>query len=89
MTKSQSAAGPAGAGQRPDVNYPASKNGLDYLVHVVASLATDAGELPGERSLKYAVPHLQTGVEVLLKVNSPLNSAPWRRRRILQYVSNC
>ncbi|MEV8047238.1 hypothetical protein AB0P02_25865 [Streptomyces griseoluteus] len=49
------------------MNYPASKNGLDYLVDVVASLATDAGE--------YAVPHLQTGVEVLLKVR--LHNEHW------------
>ena len=32
MTKPQLASGPAGAGQRPGVDYPALKNGLDYVV---------------------------------------------------------
>ncbi|MET9933395.1 MULTISPECIES: hypothetical protein [unclassified Streptomyces] len=59
---------PPGVVQRPDVDYPALKNGLDYLVDVVDSLATDEGRLPEARALKYAVLHLQAGVEVLLKV---------------------
>ncbi|MET8808683.1 hypothetical protein [Streptomyces sp. NPDC004546] len=59
--------GPAGANQRPDVDYPLLKNGLDYLVDVVDSPVTEPGQLPTPRTLKYAVLHLQAGVEVLLK----------------------
>ena len=67
--------GPAGAAQRPDVNYPALENGLDYLYDVVRSLVTDKGQLPDPRTLKYVVLHLQAGVEVLLKVR--LQSEHW------------
>ncbi|MER6734604.1 hypothetical protein ACWGLF_19030 [Streptomyces puniciscabiei] len=74
--RSRPAGGAAGAHQqRPDVDYPALKNGLDYLVDVVDSLATDQGQLPDARTLKYAVLHLQAGVEVLLKVR--LQSEHW------------
>ncbi|MEW2522820.1 hypothetical protein [Actinacidiphila alni] len=69
MTKApQAPNGPsAGGSPRPDVNYPLLKNGLDYLVDVVDLLATDQGEQVDARTLKYAVLHLQAGVEVLLK----------------------
>jgi len=39
MTKPQLASGPAGAGQRPGVDYPALKNGLDYADSRHAGLA--------------------------------------------------
>ncbi|MGA5819834.1 hypothetical protein ACPC54_18480 [Kitasatospora sp. NPDC094028] len=55
--------------RRPDVQYPLLQNGLDYLVDVVDRLSDHHGEgqQPDARTLKYAVLHLQAGVEVLLK----------------------
>lgn len=49
--------------RRPDVHFPPIPNGLDYLRSVVDRLA---GE-PTARDLKYAVLHLQSATEVLLK----------------------
>jgi DNA-directed RNA polymerase subunit RPC12/RpoP len=56
-----------GKSQRADVSYPLITNGLDYLLDVVDRLATDPGEVPDARALKYAVLHLQAAAEVLLK----------------------
>jgi hypothetical protein len=49
------------------VNFPPIRNGIDYLVSVVELLQRRKQASPGERSLKYAVLHLQAAVEVLLK----------------------
>ncbi|MER6431352.1 hypothetical protein ABT272_27015 [Streptomyces sp900105245] len=48
---------------RPDLNYPAVLNGLDYLLSSVDHLAG----APTSRDLKYAVLHLQAATEVILK----------------------
>ncbi|MFJ9703504.1 hypothetical protein [Streptomyces fradiae] len=53
-------------GTRVDVDFPPIENGVDYLQSVVEYLTAE--ELPGPRSLKYAVLHLQAATEVLLKV---------------------
>ncbi|MEU6278539.1 hypothetical protein ABZ871_40055 [Streptomyces populi] len=45
-------------GRRAELSYPLIANGLDYLLDVVDRLATDPGQLPDARSLKYAVLHL-------------------------------
>jgi len=50
-------------GRRPNVHFPPIANGLDYLDSVVEHLS---GE-PTIRDLKYAVLHLQSATEVLLK----------------------
>ncbi|MFH8395764.1 hypothetical protein [Streptomyces sp. NPDC018036] len=75
QTGSGPATGRPAAAQRPAVDYPALKNGLDYVYDVVRSLTTDQGQVPDARTLKYAVLHLQAGVEVLLKVR--LQSEHW------------
>ncbi|MFJ5143020.1 hypothetical protein [Streptomyces sp. NPDC088707] len=49
-----------------DFHFPALLNGLDFLSSAVKSLARSGG--PASRDLKYAVLHLYTAVEVLLKV---------------------
>ncbi|GGU11149.1 hypothetical protein [Streptomyces lateritius] len=49
-----------------DFHFPALLNGLDFLSSAVESLARLGG--PAPRDLKYAVLHLYTAVEVLLKV---------------------
>ncbi|MFD7668139.1 hypothetical protein [Streptomyces sp. NPDC059788] len=57
-----------GGGQRPALRYPPVQNGLDYLLDVTDRLAArEPGDLPGARTLKYAVLHLQAATEVLLK----------------------
>ncbi|MEU2737370.1 hypothetical protein ABZ656_18680 [Streptomyces sp. NPDC007095] len=56
-----------GKSRRADVSYPLITNGLDYLLDVVDRLATDPGEAPDARALKYAVLHLQAAAEVFLK----------------------
>lgn len=54
------------------IDYPPVRNGVDYLASVVQHLGSPAltrgaEHLPGPRSVKYAVLHLQAAVEVLLK----------------------
>lgn len=48
-----------------DFHFPALPNGLDFLGNAVKLLARPGGPKP--RDLKYAVLHLRTGAEVLLK----------------------
>lgn len=52
-----------------EVDFPPIANGLDYLLSVIASLASDEEEWGwvSARDLKYSVLHLQAAAEVLLK----------------------
>ncbi|MEU0894219.1 hypothetical protein [Streptomyces massasporeus] len=50
-----------------DVHFPPVENGLDYLCSVVDHLIKAEGERVSARDLKYAVLHLQSAAEVLLK----------------------
>lgn len=69
-------AAPQGSGiGRPaptTIDYPPVRNGVDYLASVVqhlggAARTRGADHSPNPRQVKYAVLHLQAGVEVLLK----------------------
>ncbi|MFI1337621.1 hypothetical protein ACH4U7_47595 [Streptomyces sp. NPDC020845] len=50
--------------RQQELHFPPIRNGADYLVSVVDHLTKDN---VGPRDLKYAVLHLQAGIEVLLK----------------------
>lgn len=57
----------------PELDYPAVRNGLDFLRSVVEHLD---GPEPGARAVKFAVVHLQAATEILLK--ACLASIDWK-----------
>ncbi|MFE3121866.1 hypothetical protein ACFXHD_00405 [Streptomyces hydrogenans] len=63
-----------------DFHFPALPNGLDFLSSAVELLARPAGPLP--RDLKYAVLHLRTAVEILLKARLEMHNPAdvWTKR---------